>query len=153
MIRRLRRRHLGTWSVLVVVLPVILAIALLGRAPLPIAAPPSWSTALTPPSSSETSEWPGTPILITVGEDPAGHSMVHLNPIERVVDPDLLVYWLPDGQSSLSSGFLLGTFDGLRPQTYRLPPAASREPGGLRLFSLAHGNLVAQTDLQVPMSD
>ncbi len=79
----------------------------------------------------------------------AGQFMIETFSKDRIVFPDLLVYWTPEGtnpQDSLPHAvFLLGRFDpsGLTPLS--LPSEALTQPGSLILYSLANHELVGRS--------
>lgn len=76
-----------------------------------------------------------------------GAFAIELKSKDKIVRPDILVYWVPQGskvQDSLpGDAFLLGSFDQSVPAPLALPPHAATESGVLILYSLAEHELVA----------
>jgi hypothetical protein len=76
---------------------------------------------------------------------------VELVPIDRIVRPDVLVYWIPGvpkNQNSLpDDAFLLGSFDQSSPAPLRLPDMAAKQIGTLALYSLADQEIIATSKL------
>jgi hypothetical protein len=77
----------------------------------------------------------------------AGQLSVELRLIDRIVRPDVLVYWVP-GESKIQKSlpddaFLLGSFEQSIPVPLALPDIATTQTGALVLYSLADQELVA----------
>lgn len=158
MIRPLRIRHRRWTTALAVLLPagVVLALATRPAPPPATALPPA--LAPEPPAARPLAGWQGlwrgTELTTRIGAVPDGGLRLDLEPSAPVRAPDLLVYWHPDtgatpGDPALPHGAtLLGRFAG---GAYGLPlPAAAHGGGGLILYSLAHGEVVATAELPAP---
>ena len=151
MIRAHRRRHLGAFTILAVVLPVILVAALAARRTPPVVA--SAPTALTDPAldtwvalDSAEAEVLEVPIRIRLlaplpSTTPTRFG-VELEPTQPIGRPDVLVYWTASppaiNEALPSDGLLLGSIGGTRPRRFELPQPALQIRGSLILYSAAH---------------
>jgi hypothetical protein len=84
--------------------------------------------------------------LLSIGPG-SGHLAVELVSMDRIVLPDLLVYWVPGGpkiQNSLpDDAFLVGSFEQSSPAPLALPDPAKKQTGALVLYSLADHEVAA----------
>jgi hypothetical protein len=84
--------------------------------------------------------------LLTV-EPGSGQFAIELMPMDQIVRPDLLVYWVPGArkvQDSLpEDAFLLGGFEQSTPTPLALPEVATKQTGVLVLYSLADHEIEA----------
>ncbi len=84
--------------------------------------------------------------LLKIGPG-AGQLAVQLVAMDRIVRPDVLVYWVPGErkiQDSLpDDAFLLGSFEQANQVSLALPDAATNQRGALVLYSLADQELVS----------
>ncbi len=149
MIRPLRTRHRRTVAALWIVVPALLAWALLSRPPQPrMDDLPAWRGEATP--AGHPRRVAGTPFeLDGVRAEAAVFSRgverhLRLRLLERSVAPDLLAYWTAgagkDGGDGLpADATLLGRVPGTREIVWRLPA----DGGSIVLYSLAHQRRVA----------
>ena len=159
MIRSLRTTHRGVASILALVLPVALALALTSRNPLPAADPlpdallggePPEGTQLTA-STQSTPEVTLRQRLYSVQGTPAGLSVeVDLTPPEAALDG--LLYWIPRGargagEALPDEAWLLGRLEAPWRPRFRLPPGA-RAGGFLVVYSLAHRRVVMRAAVE-----
>ncbi len=149
MIRSHRRRHFRVFAALAVVLPLILAAALLSRQRAPVMDPAptvldgrgngGW-TAI----DSVEAEVGGAMIEIRILESIAAPARlgVDLMPASALRAPDVLVYWSAAGDTAAGSlpsdALLLGSLAGRRLRRFALPVHRGGQPGSLVLYSAAH---------------
>jgi len=150
----LRRRHAMLITALALVLPVAFAAAIaLREAPAlarELAAEPRAADAPSPLSDGQ-----GTLAILQRADGPrwrARHdaTRVAVAQLDGAELPDLLAYWTPNASSGdelPADAVLLGPVHGAAGQehTFARPGAG----GALVLFSLAHGEVVARTTLEV----
>jgi hypothetical protein len=139
--------------VLAILLPAAFAVGLAARQPVPTAK--ALSTALSPaPRRFESVEWkcadlfPNAPVRVCLlrEQKQSGRFGIKLTADASFVKPDLIVYWcagLPPKSGPVpQNAILLGTFNS---EALLLPEEATKSGGGLLLFSLADGEVVAAT--------
>ena len=84
--------------------------------------------------------------LLSVGPG-TGHLAIELVSMDRIVLPDLLVYWVPGEpriENSLpDNAFLLGSFEQSSLAPLALPDPAKKQTGALVLYSLADHEVAA----------
>ncbi len=142
MIRPLRRRH--RWMVGLVAVatgPLYLA-ALAGRPDPPVqeTLPPSLSEPAASPSGAGVEIPTEPPIRVRHGG--GGALIVEADGFVEAAGP--LLYWAPAGDSrGLTDAHLLGALRGGERQVFALPAAADGADGVLVLYSLGHGEEVA----------
>jgi len=147
----LRRRHRRIFLVLALVLPGIFVSGLLARRPFPasdrlpeLAQPVSakLSTAIL----EEDERWRRLPLksrLLKADGNRSGWILdVQVN--GELPAPDLLIYWSETAPKP-EQGVLLGSLAGRSSQQFALPERA--RAGHLVLYSLAHGQVVAEARL------
>jgi hypothetical protein len=153
MIRPLRRRHRVTVFALTITLPAAFAVGIASRSEVPtskLGAP-----ALHAEIHNQVEIWSRNDLwekkailtrLLRVNPGPK-ELAVTLSTMDRIVRPDLLVYWVPGEPKTLNSlpddAFLLGSFEQSTPAPLTLPEPATKQVGVLVLYSLADQELVA----------
>lgn len=149
MIRPLRQRHRHVILALAIVLPPLLAVAILARKPFPVVEGYAGGPLVSP--AFERVEWPGAGLFGDLPVDAQllretqlpGRYALSFSAAKGFVKPDLLVYWVPGTPSadrgSLSNAVLLGGFGA---DALRLPAETATEDGVLALYSLADHQLV-----------
>jgi len=152
MIRPLRQRHRIVVLSLAVILPAAFAVGIATRKEVP-ASRAEHGFSVQAPNQSElwarSDLWHKKTIhtrLLRVG--PEGTQLaVQLVSTERIVRPDVQVYWVPgerDIQHSLpDNAFLLGSFDHSSTVPLSMPEAAKEQTGALVLYSLADQEIIA----------
>lgn len=157
MIRPLRQRHRITILVLAVVLPVLFAAGLVSRDAHILAGTlaPELSTRGDGFELVREEQGLWTTLQVTTRLGRRGETWVcELEPRHPLQQPDLLVYWCPGPVTGELTGdsFLLGGLgDGRR--RFELPAEFGRLAGHLTLYSLGHGEVVAEAPLQRPGGD
>lgn len=144
MIRSLRRRHAKLILGIAAIVPIVVLLALAARPTPPIMA----SSAPRPAVGSWTALGPNDGLHALV-ESVGTQEWLHLARDEKLVAPDVLVYWSPeapvDKEPFPSSAVLLGALGDTGAQTFDLP--ASDVSGVLLLYSLAHQSTIATTPM------
>ncbi len=152
MIRPLRQRHRIMISTLSVIIPAAFALGIASRKQIPLS--PDTRPTMTAESSDFTEVWDRNDLW---KEKPVHTRLlrsansqrfaIELAPDERIVRPDLLVYWIPGEtqvQGSLpDNAFLLGSFEQSAPARFDLPDQSAKLKGILLLYSLADHEIVA----------
>jgi hypothetical protein len=153
MVRHLRQRHRAIVLALTIALPTAFAVGIASRQEVPI------SRSAVPGFLAETHNqtqvwsradlWEGKAIntrLLKI-EPGSGLLAVELKPKERIVRPDVLVYWVPGElkihDSLPSDAFLLGSFEQAQPTPLALPERTLTQGGALALYSLADQEVIA----------
>ena len=144
MIRPLRQRHRIMVIALSVVVPTAFAIGIATRREAPVSRSPGQAE-----TRNERELWRRDDLwnkpaiqtrLLKSGADD-GQLAVELVSIDRIVRPDVLVYWLSGArriQDTLpDDAFLLGRFEQATPLPLILPGEAAKQTGELVLYSLA----------------
>jgi hypothetical protein len=157
MILALRQRHRRIVFSLGVLLPAVFVIGIAARRPVPVVS--SLPAALAPEPShidrvvwDRADLWPRTGIRTRLLASPGdGESFaVELSAAKEIVQPDLLVYWIPGNPkiaSALPGGaVLLGAFVQAKPVALPLPGEAAAGDGVLLLYSLADHEVVATSN-------
>ena len=152
MIRPLRQRHRLMAFALGALLPVTFVFGMAARHEVPI--DPTRNGPL--PAASHWTElwhrddlWEGRKLntRLLTNSTSAQSVAIELRGQERIVRPDLLVYWTP--QTGKFSGslpddvFLLGSFAQSFPAPLRLPPQSIVQRGVLIIYSLAEQEIIA----------
>ncbi len=76
---------------------------------------------------------------------PEGALELALRPVEVILAPDLLVYWIANAEADAlpgSGAVLLGSLSGTSRRRLALPAAARGAEGQIAVYSLSHGALV-----------
>ena len=157
MTRNLRQRHILTIRVLALLLPAAFFVSLAARKPFPaVGATPS---AFQNPQiqykdlgitrTNLFAKVPVTVRLLEKMEHPRQFS-VELSGDRNMLEPDLIVYWIPDGPANWDklpdAAMLLGSYGAA---ALDLPDQAMRSRGVLVLYSLANGEIL---DISKPIS-
>lgn len=158
MIRARRRLHRSLFTVLVIVVPVLLATVILFRPTVPPVA--SISPALIRQGGFATSE-STTPNRVGIDtrefeisaqdDSDTGEIVLEIRPTKVILKPDLLVYWTqqaaPD-DSLPPQAVLIGRLSGTARRALRLPKSAvDARTGSILIYSLAHHEIVARIAL------
>ena len=152
MIRPLRQRHRVMMFALTVIIPAGFAVGIATRREVPtsrVAASGHFAEARSQSELwSRDDLWEKKAIhtrLLSVG--PGQQLAVELASADRIVRPDVLLYWFPGErkiQDSLpDDAFLLGSFDASNPIPLTLPAEAGKQTGVLALYSLADHEIIA----------
>jgi len=153
MIRPLRQRHRVMVIALAVTLPVAFAVGIATRREVPtsrVGVP-----GLIAEDGNQSELWTRNDLwekrairtrLERIGPG-AGQLAVELVSTDQIVQPDLLVYWVP-GEHRIHGSlpedvFLLGSFEQTHPTPLLLPQAATKQTGALVLYSLANHEVEA----------
>jgi|SRR6516162_4934170 len=153
MIRPLRRRHRVIVFALTITLPAAFAVGIASRSEVPTSK--SGAPGLHAEIHGQIEIWRRNDLwakkaiqtrLLRISPD-SRQLVVALQAIDRIVRPDLLVYWTPGEPKTLNSlpedSFLLGSFEQSAPTPFTLPEPAKKQTGVLVLYSLADQEIVA----------
>lgn len=157
MIRTLRQRHRLTFRMLAFLLPAAFVVSLAARKPVPVvhalpAALQNPSLPYEPTGILRTNLFAKVPVQIRFlkRKGRAEQFAVELSGDKNMLEPDLIVYWIPDGAATLDkipdTAVLLGSYG---PAAMDLPDQAAELRGILVLYSLANGEIL---DISKPIS-
>jgi len=138
-------------SALGVLLPVVFAVGIAARRPVPVASvPPELGGKVKDFAQvvwTKPDLWPGHGIITTLRRDDAGSVAAELT-LRDLAKPDVLVYWVAGKESARESlpdnARLLGALAARIPLL--LPAEVRDEPGSLVLYSLADHEIVAMSN-------
>ena len=162
MIRARRQLHLYIFMLMLPIVPVLLAVVLLGRPEVPptsptldptLAASAGFAGASTEPLQLiETGN--SSLLLQRHSADGAGDTMLTIKPTTHIVYPDVLIYWSPETAAVTQPGkdaILVGSLSGVSRRLLQLPATGVDQSNGLQgslvLFSLAHDQVIDQFPL------
>ena len=146
--RPLRQRHRVTVTTLAVVLPVAFATGIAARKPAPVVAAQAFAETQTPTTFESirwerADLWPKQSIRTRLLADGEGHVAVELSAAKEITKPDLLLYWVRDGEKVsdklTEAASLMGVFSAHR---HALPTDAAKQSGVLVLYSLADHQVI-----------
>jgi hypothetical protein len=153
MLRPLRQRHRVIVFALTVVLPTAFAVGIASRreAPISRSGVPGFSMEVGNQAEvwSRADLWEGKTIntRLLKTEHGSGLLAVGLEPKDRIIRPDVLVYWVPGERKIHDSlpgdAFLLGSFEQASLNPLTLPEKTSAQTGMLVLYSLADQEVIA----------
>ena len=158
MIRSLRKRHMATFSVLLVVLPLLYALALSVRSePKSVDELPAFGddaaafSVVLAERAHDSSAFKAT-TRIVADQSPAGQIRLEIALHANIEAPDMLLYWsasdVESGGQLPSNAYLLGSLQAASRQQVPLPSAAREKDGRLILYSLGHQEVVASVPLE-----
>lgn len=153
MIRPLRKRHRLVFIALALIVPPLLAAALLGRPRGPSQPPPPEGDG---PAAAVLTQrlqsWGGGSLRASVVRAEDGGFAVVVELLDPGSHPELLVYWDPaagpDGAALPQDAYLLGRLAGTAPQRMALPRGAAQS-GRLILYDLPHQQRVTSFELEL----
>jgi len=156
-IRSLRKRHLATFSVLLVVLPLLYVLALSVRSePKIVESLPVFgddAAVFSIVLAEYVHDAPAFEATTRLVADESRAGRMHLDIVlhERIEAPDVLLYWSASdaaaGGQLPADAYLLGSLQRASRQQVPLPRAARERDGHLILYSLGHQEVVASAPL------
>jgi hypothetical protein len=153
MIRPLRQRHRMMMTAMSLIIPTAFALGIAARKEFP--ATPDIRPKIPAETRNYTELWNRNDLWkrkdirarLLHTESNSERFAVELTSMERIVRPDLLLYWVPAEsqiQDSLpDTAYLLGSFDPSATVRLALPDQSGKEKGVLVLYSLADHEIVA----------
>lgn len=155
MIRPLRKRHRVMVLSLTIALPAAFAVGIATRQEVPVAK--AGALGRGPQVHNQSEIWTRNDLweknsiqtrLLRTGPG-LGQLAVELSGMDRIVRPDVLVYWVPGekkaGDSLPDDAFLLGSFAPSIATPLTLPESALNQTGALVLYSLADQEIIASS--------
>ena len=158
MIRSLRKRHLATFSFLVVALPLVFGLSLsVRKEPVSVKELPRFGSEDLPfPVILDEQEHSSDMLHITTrvvaDQEPPTRLRLVLTMQKPIAAPDVLIYWsqtaVTPSDTLPEEAYLLGHLLGTSLQQLALPYAAIHDNGNLIFYSLGHQKIIASAHLK-----